>query len=468
MKDSFRFNNFLPSQELVNRYRQYISGESVNGYFDIEELELLIEFFYNNATEILRIVELGLRLHPFNNDLLLPSINTLIFNEDYNNALGLIERYSDQENYDILLRKTEILAHLKRIEEAKSVAHHLLQQSLEDPDETYIEIVCIFRDCDQYKIALYFIQQREQLSPLSIDLLFEKAFCLQIIQEYEQAIQAYQAIIAMNAYEDKAWFALGLLYFETQRYDEAQHAFTMNVTIDEKDHSGWMHKGHVHFISKEIDKALECYTRCLDLSQDKWEIYMHIAECLYVKKEYSKAVLVYEKSLKERSDNYKAFVGIGLCEMEQGNYAAAERNLRLASKMSPKSYEVWLHLGNLESLQRNIWGAIDHYRKAHSLNNTDVVVNLTLAKALVCYNNYNDAMPYLRVALQSATDTLFIEVLVFLSTCYYYTDNQEEAVYYIKKAIKEDPGALDLFYSICPDALETLSSIIENKNQQNN
>ena len=94
-------------------------------------------------------------------------------------------------------------------------------------------------------------------------MLFEKAYCLEQIGNYQDAISTYQEIIKVDSYIGEAWFNLGQVYYTLQEYKDALHAYTMCVTINEDDTIAWIQKGHTHFFLKEIDNAHTCYTKCI-------------------------------------------------------------------------------------------------------------------------------------------------------------------------------------------------------------
>ena len=56
------------SNDVVKRYEQFLEGNAT-GYFDVEELETIVEFYLRKGRtkECTKPVDLGLQLHPNNN-----------------------------------------------------------------------------------------------------------------------------------------------------------------------------------------------------------------------------------------------------------------------------------------------------------------------------------------------------------------------------------------------------------------
>lgn len=470
MKERSLFNNTPPSEELINRYKRYTAGESAGGYFDVEEVEMLADHFLQyNTEEAIRVIDMGLKQHPNHQDLMIGRIKILAEQGNLNEAMHLLNLLMNQECYEAQLVKIEILTKFNRVEEAKKIALNILAQPQEEPELTVLDISDIFRDCDQFETSLFILEQREKTNALSVDMLFEKAYCLEQIGNYQDAISTYQEIIKVDSYIGEAWFNLGQVYYTLQEYKDALHAYTMCVTINEDDTIAWIQKGHTHFFLKEIDNAHTCYTKCIDSYKDKWELYIFIAECFALKQEYEDAILYYKASLKERLDNHKAHIGLATCEIEMGNYPAATKLLQEAIKICPEAYEAWFYLGEIENRQQNIEQAITFYQKAYTLNDSDLIVAMTLGNIFANNRAYEQAIPYYHKAHENADELQRTEILILLATCYFYINNYDIALYHIEKAMKEDTNSLNLFYSLCPEGMEKISEIIKKTNdkQQN-
>ncbi len=58
------------SNDIVKRYEQFLSGKAT-GYFDVEELENIVEYYlrHGRTKDCTKALELGLQLHPNNNAL---------------------------------------------------------------------------------------------------------------------------------------------------------------------------------------------------------------------------------------------------------------------------------------------------------------------------------------------------------------------------------------------------------------
>ena len=467
MKERFLFNDTPPSEELINRYKRYTAGESAGGYFDVEEVEMLADhFLHQNTEDALRVIDMGLQQHPNHQDLMLGRIKILADRGNLNEAMHLLNLLINQECYEVQLVKIELLTKFNRIEEAKKIALNILAQPQEEPELTYLDISDIFRDCEQFETSLFILEHREKTNALSVDMLFEKAYCLEQIGNYQDAILTYQAIIAVDSYIGEAWFNLGQVYYTLQEYKDALHAYTMCVTNKEDDTIAWIQKGHTHFFLKEIDNAYTCYMRCIKTYKDKWELYIFIAECFALKQDYENAILYYKESIRQNLDNHRAHIGLATCEIEMGNYPTATKLLNEAIKICPEAYEAWFYLGEIESRQQNIEQAITFYQKAHTLNDADVIVAMTLGNTYANKRDYEQAIPYYHKASEHADVLQRTEALMFLATCYFYINNHDMALYYIEKAMKEDAGSLSLFYALCPEGMEKLSETIEKTNNK--
>ena len=85
--------------ELVKRYEQFLEGRGP-GYFDVEELETIVDFYLHKGKtkESSTALELGFRLHPGNNSLLIKRAKIYLIADEVEKATRLLESVNDTGN----------------------------------------------------------------------------------------------------------------------------------------------------------------------------------------------------------------------------------------------------------------------------------------------------------------------------------------------------------------------------------
>ena len=454
-----------PIVELIHRYEEYMAAKRSDGYFDVEEIETIVEYYLCEGCveEAHQALLFGMRLHPSSKELLLKRAKMLLRQGDISEALQILESQFSPHAYESLLLRVEAYSKLNRLEEADNIASTLIANAPNNKEFACLDVVDVFMDSECYSQALHYIHKGLSFSPNNIDLLFAKAYCLEKTDDFDGAIQTYHEIINQDSYIEEAWFNLGQVHFTRQNYSEALHAYTMCITIDEDDTLAWLQKGHVHFFEREIEEAITCYSKCLDSYEDKWQLYIFLAECYTTQEDYETALQFFQKSLAENPNNYKALIGVGLCELEKNNYADARRHFSEAAELNPESDEAWFYLGEIESFQQNQQEALNYYLKAFQYNTLNTDLLMTIGSVYCDLDQYDKAIPYYQRALETAENPPIVQLSVLLAICYYEQHDYDTTLYYLEKASKINQEALELFFNCIPEAMETLSSIIKEK-----
>ena len=212
------------SNDLVKKYEQYLAG-SANGYFDVEELGSIVEYYLRRGRtkDSANALEFGFKLHPNSNVLKAKRAKTYLATGDETKALRILDSLTETSDYEVLLLKVEVLVKMERLQDAKLLIEEIIAQENYDIDNVCLDIAFVFLSRAEYSEALSILEKGDAVNPKNIDLLFELAFCYEQNSDYEKAIVTYNRIIDIDSYTDEAWFNLGQIYFALQdeelRYD---------------------------------------------------------------------------------------------------------------------------------------------------------------------------------------------------------------------------------------------------------
>lgn len=137
-----------------------VSGKSV--YFDASEYDELAEYYdslddYETANEI---VEIGLTIHPANEQLMLKHARFLTYDAKYEEALAYINMHlSSADDTELYLLKIECTLQLGNSAEALNIANKLLSDTESDLDEVLAELGFVYLDAEDYTTAILFLQK---------------------------------------------------------------------------------------------------------------------------------------------------------------------------------------------------------------------------------------------------------------------------------------------------------------------
>jgi len=443
------------SNDIIKRYEQFLKG-AATGYFDVEELENIVEYYLRRGRtkDCASALEFGLKLHPNSNALKTKRAKIYLATGDDKKALRLLNSLAETNDYEVLLLRIEVLIKMDRLSEAKVLIKKIVSDESEDLDNVYLDIAYIYLGQGEYTHALELLEKGDKVNNYNQDLLFELAFCYEQTDDYERAIKTYNRIIDIDSYTDEAWFNLGQLYFALQNFPKALEAYDFALAINENDSLTCLQKGHVHFQLDQFEQAIESYLEYQKMTSNGWETAIFIAECYEKLERYDESISYYKKSLEEQPKNYDALTGIGICLLEQEKFVESKKYIDQALLINPEASDAWVYLAEACVGLDDTDNALLAYLKSVSLDYNQADTLMAIANIYLEKGEYELALQYYIDAQQ--LDDKLEYVNLFIGVAYFKSDKVLEAIPYLQKAVKENDDAADLFLELCPEAIDTL------------
>ena len=97
---------------------------------------------------------------------------------------------------------------------------------------------------------------------------------------WEEAIEAYRRVVALDPSYAAAWNNLGLLLHRLGRYDEAQDAYATALTQDDHCCQAAYNLGSLHEDRGDVETAIRHYRLALELAPDYADAHFNIAAAL--------------------------------------------------------------------------------------------------------------------------------------------------------------------------------------------
>lgn len=440
------------SSDSVKRYEQFLSG-TAPGYFDVEELESIIEYYLRKGRtkDSTKALDLGLKLHPNNTALKTKRAKIYLATGDELKAYRILDKLTESSDYEVVLLKIEVLLKLERTKEARILADKLIADESDDLDNVCLDVAYIYLGQGDFVTALHLLEKGDKHNGQNLELLYELAFCYEQNDNFTKAIAVNNRIISIDPFANEAWFNLGQLYFALQDYVKALEAYDFALVIDENDSLSSIQKGHVLFQLDMFEQAIETYKEYKIMTSAGWQTDIFIAECYEKMERYDESISYYRLSLDAHADNYDALTGIGICLLEQEKYVESMTYIRQALAINAEAADSWVYLAEAYVGLEDIDNALMAYIKAITLDPDQPDTLMAIANICLEKTEYDLALKYY-LAAEALDDTLeFVDL--FIAVSYYKIGNLNSAIIYLRKAVTENQTASVLFLELCPEAI---------------
>ena len=440
------------SSDIIKRYEKFLSGDA-KGYFDVEEMESIVEYYLRRGrtSDCSKALELGLQLHPNSNALKTKRAKIYLATGDNQKAYRILDTLSESTDYEVILLKIEVLLKLERIEEARLKSDQLLIDEKEDLANVALDIAFIFIGQGDYELALSYLLKGDEFDKRNTDLLYELAFCYEQCARFDEALVTYNRIIDIDSFSGEAWFNLGQIQFAMQNFTDALEAYEFALAIDENDSLSWLQKAHACFQLDRFEDAIDAYKEYGLLTNTQWETFIFVAECYEKLERYEDAIENYKLSLNFQAENYDALTGIAICLLDQEKYAESIPYIEKALEVNPEASDAWVYLAEALIGIDDINLALASYLKAISIDPEQPETLMAIANIYLEKGLYDQAIDYYKSGL--ILDETLEFANLFVAVAYMKKQDYADSLYYLKKAMEQNPAALELFQELCPETL---------------
>jgi Tfp pilus assembly protein PilF len=156
---------------------------------------------------------------------------------------------------------------------------------------------------------------------------YNRALELAKLEQYEQAIAAYEKALEIDPKYHIAWYGLGNALRDLGCYSEAIAAYEKALEIDPKFHIAWYGLGNALIDLGRNTEAIAAYEKALEIDPKFHEAWNGLGNALNHLKCYSDAILAFDKSLEITGDpSWEAWVNRGWAFLNSGRYIEAIQN----------------------------------------------------------------------------------------------------------------------------------------------
>lgn len=113
--------------------------------------------------------------------------------------------------------------------------------------------------------------------------------------QLQEAIEAFEAALALNGLYEKVWFLLGCTAMQTEDWNKALNAFTRTVSLEPDNGDAWNNLAAAHLRLGQEEEALKCLKEAAKKQFDCWRVWENIVRVAMSLGEISEAIEAYRR-----------------------------------------------------------------------------------------------------------------------------------------------------------------------------
>ena len=337
--------------ELLERYENAVRNNQIF-LIDQEALESIIDYYeeMGNFDKALEVVERSLEQYPYSSILLLKKAELLFDMKLCSKALDSLEMAAiyDPSELEIHLLKAEILTFQSRYQEAIEVLHNLIKSaSDEDLSEIYLRLADVYEDNEKYPEMEQTLKNCLRYEPENEEALNRLNYCIEITENYQESIAFHKELVNQAPYCAMIWYNLACAYDGLDQYDQAIESLEYVIAIDELSDFAYQDLAEIYFKQGKYQKALQILKEFHSLGQGDEEVFFLEGQCHDALENFKMARYCYRKSLHINPAFHEAFFKIGETYEKEESWENALKAFTKASELDPQEPEY--HLGVAEA-----------------------------------------------------------------------------------------------------------------------
>jgi tetratricopeptide (TPR) repeat protein len=335
-------------------------------YFDVDDILSLIEYFTDtdDAENLNSAIDLAYELYPDNLELKIKICGTIVYLEDYETAIKLLEEIEVQGNKEVDLLYIECLCELSRKDEALDFLKQLREEGALYVEDVVVYLACILNDIDEYRNFAYdFIIENIKTYPDNFELQIELCHNFELQGKIREALDKCDELLDTDSYSAEVWFMKGRLYATCSDFvkavealDYAQSSSSGIEELDELTYEILLLKAQCFCKNENYYKAIDVYEELLSMEDiDKSQIEPLLAESLINVEEYERAFYVLKNHISD--PDYENSISVSgnyiLCCLETDRNEEALEELNEALKLFHRN--IIDYIASIYLLQSNIY-----------------------------------------------------------------------------------------------------------------
>jgi tetratricopeptide (TPR) repeat protein len=187
------------------------------------------------------------------------------------------------------------------------------------------------------------------------------------MNNYTEALPAYQSVIRKWPGKDQAWYNMGLAYHAAGDFNQAITAYREATRLNPDSPDVWYHMGLVFYATEHYGEAIQAFRKVISRAPDMYEAWFNIGNAYLVWNEFADAIEAYEKAVMLKPDDYSSWGYLGSAYFGASRYDKAAVACGKAFALKPDDPWIINSLALSRLLSGDVAGAgqlFDALRKA--------------------------------------------------------------------------------------------------------
>lgn len=206
----------------------------------------------------------------------------------------------------------------------------------------------------------------------------EGHMCLGMLEDgtgqYEKAAEQFQQAVQLEPANDRAYINLAGVYERLNQPDKAEDTYKRAIAARPQYWRVYIVLSVFYANQAQYEKAEAMSRRATELDPDSYIAFNSLGAALLYEGKNDEATQAFTKSIAIRP-SYAAYSNIAVAQFALRKYQEAASNFREALQLDDTNYQVWSALGDSLYYGGDRTGALDIYRKAIALAQSQLKVN---------------------------------------------------------------------------------------------
>ena len=362
------YENESEHGDLVRRFEGALRNGGT-GFFDVEELEELLDHFmearqHDKGRQVLKI---GLALHPLSLTLQLREAQFMAVTGQHVKAVPKLKRLLELEpgNDEIHTALASIYSQMQ--EHALAIAHYksaLKTVDREFRQDVLLDLAFEYEHMSDWRQAVRYLKLALEENPLNEGAVYELSFCFEQLGQFTDAVKYLEQFLDDQPYSFGAWYNLGNIQSQRGRYTEAIEAFDFALAIEDEFAPAYLQKAEVMMQLERYDEALEAYRDSIAIEPEGASPWCYLGECLEKLERWDEAFHAYHEALSRDPLFADAHVGLGVLADQAGELREALAHFTRAVELEPGHADFRLLLASTHSKLEQHDAAAEEYLRA--------------------------------------------------------------------------------------------------------
>ena len=266
------------------------------------------------------------------------------------------------------------------------------------------------------------------------------------LKNFDQAIESFHNVLALNPKDAMAYFNVGTIFLEKKEFDEAIVNYHKCLAINPNHAEAYDNMGTALKAQGNLTAAVGQFTQAINLKSNFAQAYYNLGVALQEQENFSESIKSYEKACQIKPNYFKAYLGIGNTLKEQGKVGAAIDSYEQAIKIKPDYAEAYNNMGLALQDMGELDAAIDSCEQAIKIKPSYAEAYSNMGLALQDKGELDTAMDSYEQAIKIKPD--FAEAYSNMGNALQGKGKLDAAIESYKQALKIKPDFAEAHHNL--------------------